>query len=350
MTSMTKYNLLSLLIFITLPYSARLSAQENLLLNPGMEEPAYRNPKSWTALGSVDYYQDGKLTKTTVEGNTPAFPPAASGKNYVGIRAFDDATEVLTGRLAKPMVKDNWYKIGGKVRRPAADCNRAVYGIAVVVSDTMPKSNLWYGYDKAACWEMLKMPGKPGQKRLIDPFEWTEVFTYYQAKGGERFLWLGNFPGANAAEIGFDTSSTQSFSPEVGLHCLYHYYYDDFSVTPALDPNAALLTVRDITFNSGSTAIAEVNDPQMGKLLSLLHDFPNYTVEVTGHTDSDGKDAFNLQLSAKRAEAVKLWLTGQGVEPGRITAKGLGETQPAVLNDTEEHKALNRRVEIRIGH
>ncbi len=55
MTSMTKYNLLSLLIFITLPYSARLFAQENLLLNPGMEEPAYRNPKSWTALGSVDY-------------------------------------------------------------------------------------------------------------------------------------------------------------------------------------------------------------------------------------------------------------------------------------------------------
>lgn len=329
--------------------SIPLSAQTNFLLNPGMEEPAYRQPKSWTPLGTVDFYQNGTLARTTIEGTAPKFPPPASGKNYVGIRAFDDAAEILSGRLEKSMYKERWYRVSGKVRRPEADCNTAVPAIAFVLSDTLPKSDLWYGFDKTIPYLMLKPVQTNDAQPLISGYEWTEVVAYYQAKGGERFLWLGNFPGANAREIGYDENWTSSSTPEAeGLHCLYHYYYDDFSVTQALDPNTDLLTFRNITFDVGSAAVTAVNEPEMNQLPTLLHDFPAYTVEVTGHTDSDGKDAANLKLSQQRADAVKKWLSEHSIAPERIVAKGMGETQPVAPNDTPENKAQNRRVEIRI--
>ncbi|MBL7782319.1 MAG: OmpA family protein [Saprospiraceae bacterium] len=337
-----------LLVFATCA-SALLSAQTNFLLNPGMEEPAHRQPKSWTPLGSVDYYQNGTLARTNFEGTTPKFPPPASGKNFVGIRAFDNATEILSGRLEKSMYKERWYRVSGKVRRPDADCNTPVFGIAFVLSDTLPKSDLWYGFDKTIPYLMLKPVQTSEAQYLISDYAWTEVVGYYQAKGGERFLWLGNFPGANAKEIGYDENWISSSTPEAeGLHCLYHYYYDDFSVTEALDPNTSMLTIRNVTFDAGSAAVTEVNEPEMKQLPALLHDFPAYTVEVTGHTDSDGKDAANLKLSQQRADAVKKWLSEHSIAPERIVATGKGETQPVVPNDTPENKAQNRRVEIRI--
>lgn len=69
--------------------------------------------------------------------------------------------------------------------------------------------------------------------------------------------------------------------------------------------------------------------------------------EVAGHTDSVGDDAFNLDLSRRRAQAVLGYLESKGVAPGRMTAVGYGESQPIADNETEEGRALNRRVVIR---
>jgi OmpA-OmpF porin, OOP family len=71
-------------------------------------------------------------------------------------------------------------------------------------------------------------------------------------------------------------------------------------------------------------------------------------VEVAGHTDAVGNDAYNQQLSEKRAEAVKAYLERSGVGADRITVVGYGEAQPRASNDTVEGRRLNRRVEIRV--
>ncbi|RME24327.1 MAG: OmpA family protein, partial [Deltaproteobacteria bacterium] len=71
-------------------------------------------------------------------------------------------------------------------------------------------------------------------------------------------------------------------------------------------------------------------------------------VEIAGHTDSQGRDAYNLKLSDARAHAVKDYLVAHGVDESRLVAKGYGETQPKADNDTEEGRAMNRRVEFRI--
>lgn len=67
--------------------------------------------------------------------------------------------------------------------------------------------------------------------------------------------------------------------------------------------------------------------------------------EIGGHTDAQGNDAYNLELSQRRADSVRQYLIGQGVSADRVTAKGYGETQPLESNDSEPGREANRRVE-----
>ena len=69
-------------------------------------------------------------------------------------------------------------------------------------------------------------------------------------------------------------------------------------------------------------------------------------MELAGHTDNVGSDAYNLKLSQERAEVVRQALIAKGIDGARLTAKGYGATNPIHPNDTEEHRALNRRTEL----
>jgi OOP family OmpA-OmpF porin len=69
-------------------------------------------------------------------------------------------------------------------------------------------------------------------------------------------------------------------------------------------------------------------------------------LEIVGHTDSTGPEAYNLGLSERRAQAAANYLEGKGVSMSRITVKGMGESAPVASNATREGRAMNRRVEI----
>lgn len=99
-------------------------------------------------------------------------------------------------------------------------------------------------------------------------------------------------------------------------------------------------------FNS---AKLEVNAQRLlDRVGQSLLDSPTFTVELQGHTDNLGSDAYNLILSQDRANAVKAYLIGKGVEPERIVARGYGERQPVADNSTEEGRTRNRRVEMKV--
>ena len=70
-------------------------------------------------------------------------------------------------------------------------------------------------------------------------------------------------------------------------------------------------------------------------------------MEILGHTDNVGTDAYNQKLSEKRAQAVVDYLVEKGIDLNRIPAKGFGESHPVTGNDTPEGRQLNRRVEIK---
>ncbi len=88
--------------------------------------------------------------------------------------------------------------------------------------------------------------------------------------------------------------------------------------------------------------------PILDEYADTMKSHPNMIVEIAGHTDNVGSDDYNLRLSQRRAESVRQYLLKKGIKPHRIIAKGYGERQPLVSNDTEEERGRNRRTEVRV--
>ena len=103
---------------------------------------------------------------------------------------------------------------------------------------------------------------------------------------------------------------------------------------------------QDILFDVDSTAVRPDLQRDLAAVANNLRAYPNSTVQVIGHTDSDGEAAYNQQLSEGRANAVANVLLANGVGGARVQAFGRGESQPIASNLSAAGKAQNRRVEI----
>jgi outer membrane protein OmpA-like peptidoglycan-associated protein len=113
--------------------------------------------------------------------------------------------------------------------------------------------------------------------------------------------------------------------------------------------NLVLRMPSGITFATDSSAVQTQFQPTLNDVSSVLAQYPKTYIDVYGHTDSDGTDAYNQALSERRARAVGDYLTTHGVQSARIATRGFGETQPIASNATPEGKQSNRRVEIKVA-
>lgn len=113
----------------------------------------------------------------------------------------------------------------------------------------------------------------------------------------------------------------------------------------ALDTDGKV-ALYGILFDSDKATLQQSSGKQLQEVLTLLMDNPELSLEIQGHTDSDGSEAYNLQLSQQRAESVLNYLVLFGVDPARLEALGYGPSLPVAPNDTAENKAKNRRVEL----
>jgi len=108
------------------------------------------------------------------------------------------------------------------------------------------------------------------------------------------------------------------------------------------------MILRNIFFEKDQYILSAESTAELTKLLLFLNENPSIRIEIGGHTDSDGPDEYNLELSRKRAEAVYIYLTGNGISTDRLTFKGYGESEPISDNETWQGKARNRRTEVKI--
>ncbi|MEM0985934.1 MAG: OmpA family protein [Pseudomonadota bacterium] len=102
----------------------------------------------------------------------------------------------------------------------------------------------------------------------------------------------------------------------------------------------------NVTFTSDSADIQSSFFSSLDSVSTTLVDYPSTSVDIVGHASADGDDAYNQQLSERRADAVRDYLVQQGMQPVRIKTYGFGETQPIADNSTAQGRAANRRVEI----
>ena len=140
---------------------------------------------------------------------------------------------------------------------------------------------------------------------------------------------------------GYDIYSFQLKEEDLKPEAVNVYDY----LVEALEPGTVVPLVN-IQFEFGSAALTGDSEEGVAMLAAFLERHPDLVVELAGHTDNVGSDAYNLKLSQERAEVVRQALIAKGIDEGRLTAKGYGSTKPIQPNDSEEHRALNRRTEL----
>ncbi|MDH3830280.1 MAG: OmpA family protein, partial [Gammaproteobacteria bacterium] len=106
------------------------------------------------------------------------------------------------------------------------------------------------------------------------------------------------------------------------------------------------IRLRGVNFHHDTADLTQDAMNILDGVARTLLSHPQIRLEVAGHTDSSGDDAYNLDLSQRRAEAVRNYLTSKGINAGMLGAHGYGEERPVEVNATAAGRAENRRVEL----
>ena len=120
-------------------------------------------------------------------------------------------------------------------------------------------------------------------------------------------------------------------------------------INKVAEPIESKIAFESLEFENGKANILSSMHADLDKLANFLIDHPDLNLNISGHTDSDGKEEFNLRLSQARADAIKKYLVDAfSIDESRVNAIGYGSAKPVTHELTNEHKQLNRRVEFEI--
>ncbi len=197
--------------------------------------------------------------------------------------------------------------------------------------------------------------GKPAKKVVItvtDNATGEVVGIYHTNSKTGQFLFILT-PGKNY-NITYQAAD-HLFSSE-NLEIAQHSDYYEINRAVALDPIVvgSKITLNNIFFDFDKATLRPLSNVELKNLVMLLKSNPKMKVEISGHTDSKGTDAYNQVLSEQRAQAVVSYLVAHGIPSEQMVAKGYGKTQPVAANtkangsDNAPGRQLNRRVELKI--
>ena len=182
--------------------------------------------------------------------------------------------------------------------------------------------------------------------------KWVKVSGQFKAENEAEYLLLGNFS---------DDAATESKAYRDDCFNYAYYYFDDVllkKVPPYLSvpvkaddltkqPLEAGKTIllKNIYFEFDKDELMPRSFVELNKLLKIMQENPRLVIEIAGHTDNLGNDAYNLDLSRRRAKSVMAFLLENKITNNRLRSRGEGESKPVATNDTDEGRAQNRRVE-----
>lgn len=274
------------------------------------------------------------------------YPEPKSGKAYAalympfpGTTAAESQLEFIGTALLQPLAKGQRYRAEVYVAKDLKHYPASIDGIGMLFSEvpfeqlvTEEKGMARLKQIRSLEPQVIRSEGQ----RLMNRNEWMLVSGEFIASGNEHFLTIGSFR--------FDERTLSDFA---------YYYFDEVSVIPISELAEDIesdkpFVLRNVFFQTGSAAIQDQSLAELQGLASLLKNNPGLRIRITGHTDDRGDQASNERLSAERAKAVADYLAEQGITPDRLSYQGIGSREPAASNDTEEGRALNRRIEVSV--
>ena len=321
--------------------------------------------------GSSDYYNVCGRRECAVPNNKLGSQMPLTGNGYCGIYCSqENYREYLQTELRTPLEAGATYEVAFHVslaelspegvgtlgalftHERIADTSRQILMHRESSPNGLAKQTIATYYTP----QVMGSADRP----LTDTAVWQRVEGRFVAQGGERFMTIGNFMPTSRSGV------ASSGSDRAIVRGAY-YYLDDVSVRcvarpPTADTTAEKSTTQarpklavgttfvldDVYFEFDRSTILQQSYNALTSLIAMLDEHPQLRIEIGGHTDSQGSEKYNLRLSESRARAVRDYLVERGVNPRRLRFRGYGESQPRATNDTEEGRAQNRRVEIKV--
>lgn len=347
-------------LFIPALLCALCGSSQNLVLNPDFEKTrtcaenigllsAVCENWSTPTSGTPDLFNSCSFGRASAPSNYVGEQEPFSGKNYAGIYLYNgsDYLEYVQGQLAAPLEAGKSYIVTFYISLSTIS-DYAISDIGVLftkdkvsVTDKLLRSADVLERNDHHERSQINVPARFYYNRKGD---WTKVKTTFTARGGERYFSIGNF---------HDAETTDKFKiDEKSSRRVMYYYIDMVSVvrdetkiseTVQFQPGKSY-TLRNVHFDFASIILDKPAKDELEQLAHFLTQHPNAKIAINGHTDNVGSNAYNLDISKKRADSVAQFLIAAGTDPGRITTKGFGFTMPVSSNDSETGRAMNRRV------
>ena len=367
--------LVSLYLLVCSPFNAAaqtpLAAGENLVPNAGFEQFA-ATPIGWFYKGEhftrvMRDWQAATAASPDVFGPKVRVPSAWAEKDFgkqtpragramAGLTLYGCADgkphcrEYVQVRLREPLVPGQTYEVAAHVARLPRS----------LVIDRLGFLFTGYAFDEPTDVRIDEQPQVEIQQLMqVSPQQWLPLTGRFVAESPATHLTVGNFR---------TDANTRTARPAGDRSVGYAYYYlDDVvvrKVPPILDAPVlgtrsddlehvvwevgSVVQLRNIFFDFDRAELLPRSSVELDKVLHLLRTHPGMVLEFSGHTDSRGDDAYNLDLSLRRARAVVDYLKARGIDAQRLRYRGAGSREPIAGNGTDAGRRLNRRVELAV--
>jgi OOP family OmpA-OmpF porin len=357
--------------FLIVVFITNFATAQNLVPNPGFENfihcpgsysqasREFRVP-DWTSanLGTPDYFNACSRGEADVPNNWAGTSDAYEGLGFAGIFLMVNNglqyQEYLQSKLVGPLLKDSVYHL--EFHYKLSSYSRfSINRIGLLLTDSMIVSKADKYLNLKPTLDICKDSALTTETGL-----WEKASMTYKAKGGERYVTIGNFYSNDQTKqykIKFRPVGNEML--EIGSY----YYVDAVKVIPKyildqqeqLVPEFSIPTAKtntnyvllNIQFQLDSYKLIPPSFEELDALATYLHTNLKYKIQLFGHTDDQGADNYNLKLSENRAATVASYLVQAGIDKSRIEKFGFGERQPLMASTSDQARATNRRVEIR---
>ncbi len=299
-----------------------------------------------------------------------------SGHAYVGIYTYASRylkrnfREYIQSELKQPMIAGHTYCVKAFVYLSQSS-NRSIGAFTMTASKIKIEQNHEMNISPHRFMYMQQEDKSP-----LDLREWTEISCKYKAIGGERHIVLGNFDDDRKTVVSGAIVNEKFKNPHVDFA---YYFVDDVCVTD-LNSNFScdcgsfdlvrtrgeerivvdmkvqkkeykdgqIVIMDDLEFEKGKSTMINGSQSAIYDLIGTLRMNPDYSVEISGHTDDRGDPQKNQVLSKKRAEAVYKFLLSSGIDSERLSFRGYGQSRPIALNKSSDGREKNERIQVMI--
>lgn len=358
---------LSLLVICSM-FLGILNAQ-NIVPNGSFELKRGRKStfKPWRFINTVDYYNLKGGGKRPLKSEKWNLPEAQDGICYTGIRIYPKYREFIQVKLTEKLEEgqryyfEMWVSWGDHSTHYARKLGASFYH---------KKPAYTSDYYIFKCPPQIELKQYDGIVQ-DSASTWTKIAGVYRAKGGEKYLSIGNFSTTpkkdrlakkNWYAINFGPKEAYYFIDNVSLQKIVEVKPLDSLVAEEADTlidfkidnyvyeieKDSSIVIDNLVFETASDRIMPSSFRDLELVLEYLNENPGQHIQIIGHTDNVGSDADNQKLSEKRAKSVYKYFLNNHINKNRIYYVGFGEKHPIATNETPQGRKQNRRVELKI--